>query len=218
MAIRKFLAVMRNKRAIEWMDIKELSPLEFMPYVAELFKNVTGKDLKGLSEFTGWIGLGGYYHWKLAQLGQLQACPCLQGIRYPKDPWPDQADDLTHRGQPKLGPQQLEPPEGIRMEANRPLIRVGKSPPRTRVERHPPQTRVERHPPPARAVNRPPQAEARSKPPQGARLTYPQRGKEPAMVHGMIGIKGPSGGLKGECLSPKALPTQLGLHRQDGRP
>ena len=26
-AIRKFLTVMRNKRAIEWMDIKELSPL-----------------------------------------------------------------------------------------------------------------------------------------------------------------------------------------------
>ena len=78
-AIHKFLAVMRNKRAIKWMDIKELSPLKFMPYVAELFKNITGKDLKGLSDFTGWIGLGGYYHWKLAQLGQLQACPHLQG-------------------------------------------------------------------------------------------------------------------------------------------
>ena len=38
------------------------------------------------------------------------------------------------------------------------------------------------------------------------------------MVDGGIGTKGPSGGLKGECLSPKALPTQLGLHRQDGRP
>ena len=85
-AIRKFLAVMRNKRAIEWMDIKELSPLKFMSYVAELFKNVTGKDLKGLSEFTGWIGLGGYYHWKLAQLGQLQACPHLQGHPVPKGP------------------------------------------------------------------------------------------------------------------------------------
>ena len=85
-AICKFLAVMRNKRAIEWTDIKELSPLKFMPYVAELFKNITGKDLKGLSEFTGWIGLGGYYHWKLAQLGQLQACPCLQGHPVPNGP------------------------------------------------------------------------------------------------------------------------------------
>ena len=86
MAICKFLVVMRNKRAIEWTDIKELSPLQFMPYMAELFKNVTGKDLKGLSKFTGWIGLRGYYHWKLTQLGQLQACPCLQGHPVPKGP------------------------------------------------------------------------------------------------------------------------------------
>ena len=85
-AICKFLAAMRNRRAIQWMDIKELSPLKFMPYVAELFKNATGKDLKGLSEFTGWIGLGGYYHWKVAQLGQLQACPRLQGHLVPNGP------------------------------------------------------------------------------------------------------------------------------------
>ena len=85
-AIRKFLTAMRNRRAVEWMDIKELSPLKFMPYVAELFKNVTGKDLQGLSDFTGWIGLRDYYHWKLTQLGQLQACPCLQGHLVPNGP------------------------------------------------------------------------------------------------------------------------------------
>ena len=85
-AICKFLVAMRNRRAVKWTDIKELSPLKFMPYVAELFKNVSGKDLKGLSEFTGWIGLRGYYHWKLAQLGQLQACPCLQGHPVPNGP------------------------------------------------------------------------------------------------------------------------------------
>ena len=85
-AIRKFLKAMRNRRASEWMDIKELSPLKFMPYVAELFKNITGKDLKGLGDFTRWIGLGGYYHWKLAHLGQLQACPCLQGHPVPDGP------------------------------------------------------------------------------------------------------------------------------------
>ena len=56
-AIRKFLKAMRNRRAVKWKDIKELSPLKFMPYVAELFKNITGKDLQGLSDFTGWIGL-----------------------------------------------------------------------------------------------------------------------------------------------------------------
>ena len=84
--IRKFLKAMRNRRASEWTDIKELSPLKFMPYVAELFKNVTGKDLKGLGDFTGWVRLGGYYHWKLSQLGQLHACPRLQGHPVPNGP------------------------------------------------------------------------------------------------------------------------------------
>ena len=90
------------------------------------------------------------------------------------------------------------------MEANRPLIGAGKSPPRARVERHPP---------PARAVNWPPQAEVTSQLPQGAQLTHPWRGKERVMVPGMIGTKGPSGGLKVERLSPKGLPIQSGLHR-----
>ena len=86
MAICKFLAVMRNRRAIEWTDIKELTPLQFMPYVADLFREVMGKDLQGLSGFTGWIGIGGYYHWKVAQLGLLHACPRLQGQPVPKGP------------------------------------------------------------------------------------------------------------------------------------
>ena len=84
--IRKFLKAMRNRRAVEWMDIKELSPLKFMPYVAELFKNITGRDLKGLGDFTGWVGLRGYYHWKLSQLGQLHSCPHLQGHPVPNGP------------------------------------------------------------------------------------------------------------------------------------
>ena len=54
-AIHKFLAVMRNKRAVEWMDIKELTPLQYMPYVANLFREVMGKVLHGLSQFTGWM-------------------------------------------------------------------------------------------------------------------------------------------------------------------
>ena len=86
MVIRKFLKAMRNRRASEWMDIKELSPLKFMPYMAELFKNITGRHLKGLGDFTGWVGLGGYYHWKLSQLGQFHACPCLQGQPVPDGP------------------------------------------------------------------------------------------------------------------------------------
>ena len=40
--ITKFLAVMTKKKNCEWMDIKELTPLQFMPYVAKLFREVTG--------------------------------------------------------------------------------------------------------------------------------------------------------------------------------
>ena len=54
-AITKFLGVMAKRKASEWTDIKELTPLQFMPYVARLFKEVTGQDLQGLSDFTGWI-------------------------------------------------------------------------------------------------------------------------------------------------------------------
>ena len=61
-AITKFLTVMAKKKNDEWTDIKELTPLQFMPYMAELFREVTGQDLSGLGHFTGWIGLGGYYH------------------------------------------------------------------------------------------------------------------------------------------------------------
>ena len=85
-AIQKFLKAMKNRKASKWMDIKELSPLKFMPYVAELFQNITGRDLKGLSDFMGWVGLGGYYHWKLSQLGQLSTCPHLQGQPVPDGP------------------------------------------------------------------------------------------------------------------------------------
>ena len=58
------------------------------------------------------------------------------------DPLPDQVDDLTHGGRPKLGPRQLEPLEGIRTEANPPPIEAGKHPPPTRVENWPPQAEV----------------------------------------------------------------------------
>ena len=42
MAITKFLGVMAKQKASEWTDIKELMPLQFMPYMAKLFKEVTG--------------------------------------------------------------------------------------------------------------------------------------------------------------------------------
>ena len=86
MAICKFLAVMVKRKASEWTDIKELMPLQFMPYVAKLFWEVMGKDLQGLSQFAGWIGQGGYYHWRVAQQGLLHLVPHLQGQPMPRTP------------------------------------------------------------------------------------------------------------------------------------
>ena len=57
-----------------------------MPYVAKLFQEVTGKDLQGLSQFTGWISQGGYYHWRVAQQGLLHLVPRLQGQPMPRTP------------------------------------------------------------------------------------------------------------------------------------
>ena len=44
-AITKFLTVMAKKKNCEWTDIKELTPLQFMPYVAKLFREVTSQAL-----------------------------------------------------------------------------------------------------------------------------------------------------------------------------
>ena len=57
-----------------------------MPYVAKLFREVTGKDLQGLGQFTGWIGLGGYYHWRVSQQGLLHLVPHLQDQPMPRTP------------------------------------------------------------------------------------------------------------------------------------
>ena len=86
-AITKFLVVMAKWKASEWTDIKELTPLQFMPYVARLFKEVTGQDLQGLSDFTGWIGQGGYYHWRVVQQGLIHLVPHL--ARQPRPRTPD---------------------------------------------------------------------------------------------------------------------------------
>ena len=85
-AITKFLAVMAKWKASEWTDIKELMPLQFMPYVAKLFKEVTGQDLQGLSQFTGWIGQGGYYHWRVVQQGLIHLVPHLPRQPMPRTP------------------------------------------------------------------------------------------------------------------------------------
>ena len=70
------------------MDIKELTPLKLMPYMAELFRKVTGRDLKGLSDYTEWIGASGYYHWRVVELGQLGSFSHLLGLQVPMGPIP----------------------------------------------------------------------------------------------------------------------------------
>ena len=105
-AITKFLGVMVKKKNREWMDIKELTPLQFMPYVAKLFREITGQDLPGLGHFTRWISLGGYYHWRVAQQGLIHLVPHLQGQPVPRvpdahpsgkplPPKPDQTETLS---------------------------------------------------------------------------------------------------------------------------
>ena len=86
MAITKFLVVMAKRKAREWMDIKELTPLQFMPYIAKLFQEVTGQDLQGLSHFTGWIGQDGYYHWRVVQQGLIHLVPHLARQPIPRTP------------------------------------------------------------------------------------------------------------------------------------
>ena len=75
-----------TRRKKEWVNLKELTPLRYMPYVARLFHGVTGKDLQGLDRFTGWIGQGGYYHWRLVQQGLIHHIPHLQDEPIPKVP------------------------------------------------------------------------------------------------------------------------------------
>ena len=85
-AITKFLGVMARKKNREWLEIKEVTPLKFMPYVAKLFREVTGQNLAGLGQFTGWIGQGGYYHWRVVQQGLIHLIPHLAGEPAPREP------------------------------------------------------------------------------------------------------------------------------------
>ena len=80
-----FIDVMCRKNA-EWLDIKELHPMDYMSYVATVFKEVTGHYLRDLSSYTGWMRVGGYYHWKVAELGQLSHCLNLQVVPPPRGP------------------------------------------------------------------------------------------------------------------------------------
>ena len=63
------------------------------------FHTPTGIRLKGLSQFTGWIKPGSYYHGVVAKKGQLHLCLHLAGTAPPKKPQihPSQSRPVTQK-------------------------------------------------------------------------------------------------------------------------
>ena len=70
----------------EWKSIRNNDPLGYLPYMEAQFERVTGYKLVGLGACTEWIHAGTYYHWVIAQQGQLGRCPRLTGIPLPQGP------------------------------------------------------------------------------------------------------------------------------------
>ena len=79
----KFIRAMDQCKDSKWLDIKELAPLRYMPYVARCLEETTSHHLKGLGLHTKWLKARSYYHWKVAELNQLQHCPHLRGLPLP---------------------------------------------------------------------------------------------------------------------------------------
>ena len=88
-----------GQRQEEWRTIKEEKPLQYMPYMESHFHTLTSVGLKGLSQFTGWIKPGSYYHGVVARKGQLHMCLHLAGIEPPKGPQvhPSQSCPVTQK-------------------------------------------------------------------------------------------------------------------------
>ena len=66
-----------------------------MPYMEEHFHAATSIQLKGLSDFMGWIKCGSYYHAVVARKGQLHKCPHLVGIELSR--WPQITPSKSHQ-------------------------------------------------------------------------------------------------------------------------
>ena len=79
----------------EELAIKEESPLEYMPFIAEEFYRATGLHLHDLLEFTLWIKKGSYFHGLLVERGQVQECPHLIGAPLPR--WPQPKPSKSHQ-------------------------------------------------------------------------------------------------------------------------
>ena len=70
----------------EWKSIRNNDPLGYLPYMEAQFERVTGYKLVGLGACMEWIRAGTYYHWVIAQQGQLGRCPRLAGTPPPEGP------------------------------------------------------------------------------------------------------------------------------------
>ena len=70
----------------EWKSIRNNDPLGYLPYMEAQFEWVTGYKLVGLGACMEWIRAGTYYHWVIAQWGQLGRCPRLASIPPPEGP------------------------------------------------------------------------------------------------------------------------------------
>ena len=70
----------------EWKSIRNNDPLGYLPYMEAQFERVTGYKLVGLGACTEWIRAGTYYHWMIAQRGELGRCPRLAGTPPPEGP------------------------------------------------------------------------------------------------------------------------------------
>ena len=70
----------------EWKSIRNNDPLGYLPYMEAQFERVTGYKLVGLGACMEWIRAGTYYHWVIAQQGQLGRCPRLAGVPLPQGP------------------------------------------------------------------------------------------------------------------------------------
>ena len=70
-----------------------------MPYMEHQFQALTGVRLDGLSQFTGWIKPGSYYHGVVARKGQLHLCLHLAGTSPPRGPQihPSETQALMHK-------------------------------------------------------------------------------------------------------------------------
>ena len=108
-----------------------------MPYMAKLFREVTRRDLSGLSHFTGWIGIGGYYHWRVVQQGLVHQVPHLAGQPAPRTPnacpsgkslppKPPQTETLSMGASGKQQDRSQPAPGGSRQE---PTLSQGGRPP-----------------------------------------------------------------------------------------